>query len=307
MLVGQEAPPTGEPVGEGLRRAMDASLDRLVASLDLQQVGHDRFLAPRGPGQFERMFGGQLLAQALVAAGSTVSDQVPESLHAYFVGAGDPEEDVELQVERVRDGRSVSTRRVTITQGGRPLLTAIAAFHGDEAPAEPRAPASSDPTVEHIPLLQDWVTALRPHQQDRGRTWIDRPPPVEIRIDEPPSFLGGVTSDAPRRHWMRAPGSVGDDPLLHAALLAHASDYLLLDMVMRARPDRVEGRLGALSLDHSLWFHRPVRFDHWHRYDQELVALSGQRGLARGAIRAGGALVATVTQEGLLRPMGPPA
>lgn len=304
MSTDQDAPTHGGPADEALRQAIHASLDGLLVALDLKLVSSDRFLAPRGPGQFDRLFGGQLLAQALMAAGATVSGQDPESLHAYFVGAGDPAQDVDLLVERVRDGRSVSTRRVTITQGGRPLLAAIAAFHGDPAPRGSAGTAPSDPMVEQIPLLQDWVTALRPHQRDRGRSWIERPPAVEIRIDEPPSFLGGATSDAPRSHWMRVPGEVGDDPLLHAALLAHASDYLLLDMVMRARPDRVEARLGALSLDHSLWFHRPVHFDHWHRYDQELVALSGERGLARGAIRdADGALVATVTQEGLLRPM----
>lgn len=304
MPTDQDAPTGGGPGDEALRLAIGASLDGLLVALDLQRVGSDRFLAPRGPGQFERMFGGQLLAQAVVAAGATVPDQDPESLHAYFVGAGDPAQDVELLVERVRNGRSVSIRRVTITQGGRPLLAAIVAFHGDQAPRGSAGPAPPDQVVEQIPLLQDWVTALRPHQRDRGRSWIERPPPVEIRIDEPPSFLGGATSDAPRSHWMRVPGEVDEDPLLHAALLAHASDYLLLDMVMRARPDRVEARLGALSLDHSLWFHRPVHFDRWHRYDQELVTLSGERGLARGAIHdADGELVATVTQEGLLRPM----
>lgn len=300
-----DAPAGTGPADGALRQAISASLGGLLDALDLHRVGSDRFVAQRGPGQFDRLFGGQLLAQALVAAGATAPEHHPQSLHAYFVGAGDPAQDLELLVERVRDGRLVSTRRVTITQGGRPLLAAIMAFHGDPAPRGPAGPAPSDPTGEQLPLLQDWVTALRPHQRDRGRSWIERPPPVEIRIDEPPSFLGGETASTPRSHWMRLPGEVGDDPVLHAALLAHASDYLLLDMVMRARPDRVEARLGALSLDHSLWFHRPVRFDQWHRYDQELVTLSGNRGLARGSIHdADGELVATVTQEGLLRPMG---
>ena len=135
-------------------------------------------------------------------------------------------------------------------------------------------------------------------------TWVDVPPPLDMRIGEPPTFLGGVQALGDRPHWMRVPRPVGDDPALHAALLAYASDYFLLDMVFRTHPEEIEhGRWSGSSLDHSVWFHRPVRFDQWHLHDQRTLGIVGHRGLVQGTLHdEQGRLVATVMQEVLARP-----
>jgi acyl-CoA thioesterase II len=290
--------------GAALARATESALDSILVALELQPMGGDRFRAPGEANRFDRVFGGQVVAQALLAASATVVGKDPDSLHAYFVEAGIPGRPVDVLVDRVRDGRSISIRRVTVTQGKRQLLVAILSFHdGAPEPGLSETP-SSDPGPEGLPLLQEWVHDLSPEQRLVGLNWIEQPPPLEIRMDEPPNFMGGPAAQGPRTHWMRLPRDVGDDPLLHAALLAYASDYLLLDMVLRAYPDRAALTSSAcFSLDHSLWFHRPVRLDRWHRHTQETQAVSGLRGLVRGTIRdSDGRVVASAMQEGLLRP-----
>ena len=167
--------------------------------------------------------------------------------------------------------------------------------------------ASARPDVaapEQLPRLQDWVRAIPEAERGRSITWIDQPPPLDLRIGEAPNFMGGAPAGGARSHWMRLPRPVGDDALLHAALLAYASDYLLLDIAFRAHPEPVEpAAITGFSLDHAIWFHRPVRFDRWHLHTQETVALSGHRGLTKGAIHDdAGHLVATAMQEVLVRP-----
>lgn len=297
-----------EPEGS-LGRSILASLDGLLHALEPEPLGDDRFRVPAEPGQFDRVFGGQVVAQALIAAAATVPGKDPHSLHAYFVEAGAPEQPVEIAVERVRDGRSFSTRRVAVMQGSRTLLIAITSFHSGPATPELAEPAPSAPRPDQLPLLQDWVSDMPPARREFGRSWIERPPPLELRMGEPPNFLGGPPAQGTRSHWMRLPRDVGDEPLLHAALLAYASDYLLLDMVPRAHPERASFETyTGFSLDHALWFHRPVRFDRWHLHSQQTQAISGHRGLVRGAIHdLDGHLVASVMQEVLIRPTRPDA
>jgi acyl-CoA thioesterase-2 len=296
------ATPSG--AGQPLDAAILAALDGLLHALELEPAGDDRFRVVGEPGRFDRVFGGQVLAQALLAAGKTVAGKAPQSLHAYFVEAGAAEESVDLVVERVRDGRSISTRRVTVEQDGRPLLLLMASFHTGSEGAEFAEPTPQVPEPLELPVLQDWVHEMPAALQSHGRTWVDQPPPLDLRIGEPPNFLGGASARGARSHWMRLPRDVGDDPGLHAALLAYASDYLLLDMIPRANPDHspTESYAG-FSLDHALWFHRPVRFDRWHLHTQQTQALSGHLGLVRGTIHDdSGHLVASVMQEGLVRP-----
>jgi acyl-CoA thioesterase-2 len=287
-----------------LERATLTALDELLAALTLEPMGRDRFRAHGETDRFDRVFGGQVVAQALLAAGATVVLKEPDSLHAYFVEGGVPGLPVDVLVDRVRDGRSISTRRVTVMQGTRQLLVAILSFHAGSRDPELAEMAPSDPGPDGLPRLQDWVREFSPEQRLFGLSWIEQPPPLELRMGEPPNFMGGPNAQGPRTHWMRLPRDVGDDPLLHAALLAYASDYLLLDMVLRAYPDRASlGSFTSVSLDHSLWFHRPVRLERWHRHTQETQAISGHRGLVRGLIRdADGRLVASAMQEGLVRP-----
>ncbi|MDT3445110.1 MULTISPECIES: acyl-CoA thioesterase II [unclassified Pseudofrankia] len=306
-------------IDPALRRAILGSLDGLLAAFDLEPLslgppgtepaGTDLFRVRSEPARFNRIFGGQSLAQALVAAHVTVTGQEPCSLHASFVQAGKPGVPVELVVDRIRDGRTMSTRRVTVQQGDRVLLVAIVTFHADgagpEPPADPSVPAA-DP--ERLPLLQDWAEKAPPELRPQALAWVDRPPPLEMRLAEPVVFMGGSPAAGERSHWMRLPRDVGADPGLHAALLTYASDYFLLDMAFRsypggADPDYVPDYASACSLDHAIWLHRPVRFDRWHRHTQETVVVAGHRGLVRGAIHdADGHLVATVAQEVLVRP-----
>lgn len=290
-------------MSEDLDRAVLAALDGLLPALQLESLGGDRFRAGSEPGRFGRLFGGQLIAQALAAAAATVSERPPHSLHAYFVATGTHEQPLQIAVERVRDGRSMSTRRVTVTQDERTLLVAMASFHDNPAEPELADPPPPMPHPESLPLLADWAAQAPPELHRGARTWIRRPPPLEMRIGEPTYFLGGAAAEGPRSHWMRLPRDVGDDPLLHSVLLTYASDYLLLDMAYRSHPDRAPaGSYAAFSLDHALWLHRPVRFDRWHLHTQTLIAISGHRGLVRGAIHdADGALVASTVQEVLVR------
>jgi acyl-CoA thioesterase II len=280
-----------------------AALDALLVALDLEARGGDRFRAAAEPGRFDRTFGGQLVAQALLAASATMDAKAPSSLHAYFAAGGTPDEPVDLEVRRVRDGRSTATREVGVAQGGRTLLTMIAAFHDDPAGVEDAEAEPPGDGPAGIPTLQDWVPDAPEVLQPHSTTWVDRPPPVELRIAEPPVFLGGARTSGPRSHWMRLARPVEGDPVLHAALLAYASDFLLLDMGFRSHPEPfTSGRMVGTSLDHSVWFHRPARFDGWFHYTQETAALVGERGLVRGSIRdEEGRLVASTAQEVLVR------
>ncbi len=289
--------------------AILGSLDDLLRCLEMEPVGVDHYRVPSGVVQmFDRVYGGQLLAQALIGAGRTVEGKAAHSLHAAFVRAGIPGGPIDVVVKRVRDGRTMATREVSVLQGGDALLVGFASFHdnGDWPDVTPVAPGTPHP--EDTPRLQEWARRLPPELGESGRHWIDRPPPLELRLSEPPAFLGGRSSAAPRSHWMRPPRPVGGNELVHAALLAYASDFFLMDMVFRAHPDELgPGRANGFSVDHAIWFHRPPHFEDWHQHTQEALAVVGDRGLARGAIHdQSGRLVASVMQEVLVRPRPAP-
>jgi acyl-CoA thioesterase-2 len=291
-----------------METAVLEALDNLQHALQLEPQGDNRFRVYNEPSRFGRIFGGQLLAQAVLAATATVDDHLPQSLHAYFVRSGDSDTPLDIAVERVRDGRSMSTRHVEVMQDGRTILTAIASFHTNPAEPELAQPPLGSPPPEELPLLQHWVHSTPPGMRGNAATWIDIPPPLEMRIAAPPTFLGGARSVGPRSHWMRLPRDIGDRPALHSAMLAYASDYLLLDMAFRSHPQPVgHDSFTGLSLDHSIWFHRPVRFDEWHVHTQETVCLTGHRAFVRGSLRdTAGHMVASTAQEVLVRPVAGP-
>ena len=287
-----------------LRRAINASLDDVLAALDLRPRGEDSFAVERTrSGTSDRVFGGQLLAQAVVGACATVAGKDIHSLHAAFMRPGQPGAPLEIEVARLRDGRSIATREVAILEAGELLLVAIASFAGLRTEPDITRSAPEVAPPEEMPLLQTLVG-----EAANGRRWIEQPPALELRLPEPPSFLSGISSDNPRSHWMRLPRSVGANHALNAALLAYGSDYFLMDMLFRMHPQELgPGRANGFSLDHAIWFHRPVRFDDWHLHTQEAVALVGDHGLARGAIYdTDGRCVASVVQEVLLR-LGSPS
>ncbi|MET0903856.1 MAG: acyl-CoA thioesterase domain-containing protein [Acidimicrobiales bacterium] len=275
-----------------------SALDELLAALDLRPDGDDRFAVESSGASAARVFGGRLLAQAVAGAAATVVGKEIHSLHASFVRSGTPGAQVKVDVTRLRDGRSVSTREVAVLEGGEPVLVAIASFGTFRDHPEFTAAAPAGPPPEAAPPLEKWAAAAA-----SDRHWVERPLAVEMRLPEAPSFMSGMTSTSARSHWMRLPRNVGESHSLHAALLAYASDFFLMDMIFRAHPEELgPGRANGFSLDHSIWFHRPVRFDGWLRHTQEAVALVGDRGLARGAIHdSAGRLIASVAQEVLLR------
>jgi acyl-CoA thioesterase II len=301
---------TGPFRGSGipLEIATLGALDRLEQALTLQAAGDDRFVAGNEAGRFGRLFGGQLVAQAMAAAAATVTGLTPHSIHASFLRPGSSSAPVQIAVDRIRDGRSMSVRQVAVQQAGRTLLTATVSF--DTNPEPPHVDSAARPVAapESLPLLQHWAQQAPPELAGSASTWINTPPPLEMRIAEAPTFLGGAQAPGQRAHWMRLPRAVDGGPETHAALMAYASDYLLLDMAFRNHPHRVSyTTYTGLTLDHTFWLHRPVRFDQWHLYTQQTVAVGGHRALVHGnVIDAGGCHVASTAQEVLVRPMTEP-
>ena len=243
-----------------------------------------------------------------MAAGRTVTDgrgadRPVHSLHAYFLRPGDPRIPILYQVDRIRDGKSFTTRRVAAIQRGEPIFHLSASFHVQETGVSHQQPMPEVPDPETLPT---WAEVMSPHAEALG-DWYERPRPIDVRpIGEP--LRTSPEDSAPRapshRMWFRADGSLPDDPLLHSCLLAYASDMTLLDTVMLPH-GQIWKEGSQASLDHAMWFHRPFRADEWLLYDQHSPTASGARGLATGTIYTrDGALAVSVVQEGLLRPGG---
>jgi acyl-CoA thioesterase-2 len=278
-------------------------LDRLVHLLDLEETAEDRYAGRQPKSARIRVFGGQVAAQALVAAGRTVDqDRSVHSLHAYFLRAGDPSVPIEYAVERLRDGRSFSARRVVAWQHGEAIFSLAASFQRPAEGVEHQvAMPGGVPSPEALPTL---VERLAPYR-DRIEEWFIRPRAIDLRyVSEPPLMVNSAVHGEPRQMlWMRADGKLPDDPLLHVCVVAYASDMTLLDSVLLAHGVSWDsGRVKAASLDHAMWFHRPVRADEWLLYVQESPAAGGARGFSRAQIFAqDGRLVVSVAQEGMVR------
>ncbi|MFN8027773.1 MAG: thioesterase family protein [Acidimicrobiia bacterium] len=258
--------------------------------------------APRSErGRFDRLFGGQQLGAGVHGRQPHGGGQGPHSLHAYFVEGGTPEEPIDLVVERVRDGRSMSTRRVTLQQGSRTLLTAIARSTPTDSPAMD-LPRPDAPHPDDLPRLQEWVHGMLDERRPFGMTWVDVPPPLDMRIGEPLDLPAVSRPMATAR--IDAGAATSATTCAARRALAHASDYFLLDMVFRTHPEDIEhGAWAGSSLDHSVWIHRPVRFDEWLLHNQRTLGIVGHRGLVQGTLHdEQGRLVATVMQEVLARP-----
>ncbi|OXM60679.1 acyl-CoA thioesterase II [Amycolatopsis vastitatis] len=284
-----EFPGGGQPV-----------LDRLIALLDLEKIEENIFRGVSPAHSPVRVFGGQVAGQALVAAGRTVPEERRvHSLHAYFIRGGDPSVPIVYEVDRIRDGRSFTTRRVVAIQHGKAIFSLSASFQKDEPGIEhAEAMPEGVPEPETLPTLMERAEgyAIGAHA---------RPRPIDVRYVNEPPWITRETGERPSRNqvWMRADGKLPADQLLHVCVLTYASDMTLLDSVLARHgvywdTDKV---LGA-SLDHALWFHRPFRADEWFLYDSASPTASGARGLATGRFfAADGTLIATVVQEGLLR------
>ena len=283
---------------------MTSALDDLITLLDLEPIEVNIFRGVSPNEDRQRVFGGQVAGQALVAAGRTVADsgapyRAVHSLHAYFLRPGDPTVPILYEVDRIRDGRSFTTRRVVAIQHGRAIFNLSASFQIPEEGVSHQSPMPEVPDPETLPTFRE---RLAPMAEELGE-WYRRPQPIDIRHVEQHIRLSAPAPRAPRQQvWLRADGHLPNDPLLHACVVAYASDMTLLDTTML--PHGLVFDAGVMaSLDHAMWFHRPFRADEWLLYDQVSPVAEGARGLATGAIyRQEGQLAVSVVQEGLIRP-----
>ncbi|KOG37954.1 acyl-CoA thioesterase [Streptomyces decoyicus] len=288
---------------------MSNPADKLVDLLDLEQIEVNIFRGRSPQESLQRVFGGQVAGQALVAAGRTTEGDRPvHSLHAYFLRPGRPGVPIVYLVERVRDGRSFTTRRVVAVQQGRTIFNLTASFHKPESGFDHQLPLRRVvPDPEELPTVAEEVRE-RLHDLPVSLERMERRMPFEIRYADRLRWTPEEIEDAEPRSavWMRAVGPLGDDPLVHTCALTYASDMTLLDAV-RIPVEPLWGPRGfdMASLDHAMWFHRPFRADEWFLYDQESPIATGGRGLARGRIYdREGRLLVSVVQEGLFRKLG---
>jgi acyl-CoA thioesterase II len=281
---------------------MTEALDALITLLDLEPIEVNIFRGVSPKERRQQVFGGQVAGQALVAAGRTVEQGTVHSLHAYFLRPGDPTVPILYEVDRIRDGRSFTTRRVVAIQHGQAIFNLSASFHVEEQSIEHQTVQMGEaPDPESLPTLPELLAPI----WDRVPDWY-RSRPIDIRyVESVPWVLRDGPRPARQRMWIRADGALPDDPLLHACIVAYASDMSLLDTALMPHGLKwSDPNVMGASLDHAMWFHRPFRADEWLLYEQDSPTASGARALSHGSIfSADGRLALTVVQEGLLRTM----
>ncbi|MEV6791537.1 acyl-CoA thioesterase II [Streptomyces sp. NPDC051320] len=289
----------------------NSALASLLDLLDLEQIEQDIFRGLSRSAVVPRVFGGQVAAQALVAAGRTVpADRSANSLHSYFLRPGDPGAPIVYTVDRIRDGRSFTTRRVVAVQHGQPIFHLSASFQTYEEGLEHQAPMPQAPDPETLPTAAEMLPRhadrfLDPSVVDR---LLEARAAVDLRyVDDPPYASVGTPREPRSQVWFRTSGKLDgeiDQPMLHVCLATYVSDMTLLDSVLLAhgRGGWATGDVVGASLDHAMWFHRPFRADEWLLYDQESPSASGGRGLGQARIYTrDGHLAVTVIQEGVVR------
>lgn len=288
---------------------MSQALQSLLDLLDLERIERDIFRGQSRSAVVPRVFGGQVAAQALVAAGRTVpEDRLPHSLHAYFLRPGDPGAPIVYTVDRIRDGRSFTTRRVVAVQHGQPIFHLSASFQTHEDGLDHQAPMPSAPDPATLPTSADRLRGYAHLPADIVEKFLATRDAVDLRyVDEPPFGEFGTPREPHSQVWFRTNGKLGgatDEPLLHVVLATYVSDMTLLDSVLLAhgRGGWAVGDVVGASLDHAMWFHRPFRADEWLLYDQESPSASGGRGLGQARIYTqDGRLAISVIQEGVVR------
>lgn len=280
----------------------------LLNLLDIEQLEVDLFRGIGSGGETTtRIFGGHVIAQALAAAYRTVPDRLCHSLHAYFIRPGDPEIPVIYQVDRARDGGSFTTRRVVAIQHGKQILNLSASFHIDESGWDYQHPMPDvqgpDGLLNRAQLRDQYVDKI----PESYRSDFLRERPIEIREVAPRDLLNPVPVDDVNHLWFRMENAAGTSPQMQHILLAYASDMNLLGSSLRPHGlTWFKREVMSASLDHAMWFHAPINFENWHLYTMDAPFTGGARGFNRGAIYAAdGQLVASVAQEGLVRPLKP--
>ena len=279
-------------------------LNQIIKTLDLEEIELNHYLATSPNEGWQRVYGGQVIGQALVAASRTVSpNRSAHSLHGYFLRAGDTTIPILYKVDRIRDGKSFTTRRVVAVQRGQAIFTMSISFQVDEGGLSHQFDMPKVPAPDSLPTEDE----LR---REQAKSWpkefqesFSGSSAIQVKPVDPVDLLNPEPAQAMQRCWMRCGEALPDDPRIHQCVLAYLSDWSLLDTA--SRPHAVsfmQDNVQVASLDHATWFHRPFRADEWLLYDQDSPSASGARGFNRGLIyNQAGELVASTTQEGLLR------
>ena len=279
-------------------------LNQIIKTLDLEEIELNHYLATSPNEGWQRVYGGQVIGQALVAASRTVSpNRSAHSLHGYFLRAGDTTIPILYKVDRIRDGKSFTTRRVVAVQRGQAIFTMSISFQIDEGGLSHQFDMPKVPSPDSLPTEDE----LR---REQTKSWpkefqesFSGSSAIQVKPVDPVDLLNPKPTQAVQRCWMRCGEPLPDDPRIHQCVLAYLSDWSLLDTA--SRPHGVsfmQENVQVASLDHAMWFHRSFRADEWLLYDQDSPSASGARGFNRGLIyNQTGKLVASTTQEGLLR------
>ncbi|QTD98699.1 acyl-CoA thioesterase [Streptomyces cyanogenus] len=288
---------------------MSQALQDLLDLLDLEQIEENIFRGQSRSAVVPRVFGGQVAAQALVAAGRTVpSDRPAHSLHAYFLRPGDPGAPIVYTVDRIRDGRSFTTRRVVAVQHGKPIFHLSASFQVYEEGLDHQTPMPAAPDPATLPTSHERLRGYGHLAPEVVERFLEAREAIDLRyVDEPPYGQYGEPREPHSQVWFRTNGKLHgavDEPLLHVVLATYVSDMTLLDSVLLAhgRGGWAVGDVVGASLDHAMWFHRPFRADEWLLYDQQSPSAHGGRGLGQARIYTqDGRLAISVIQEGVVR------
>jgi acyl-CoA thioesterase-2 len=282
----------------------ETALGHLVRTLALEQLEHNLFRGISPDDGWQRVYGGQVVGQALRAASLTVENRRAHSLHAYFLRAGDPKVPIIYDVDRIRDGGSFSTRRVIAIQHGEPIFSMGCSFHHDEPGFEHQTEMPQVPMPEDLPSEKEMLKALLQSMPEPIKNYWQRERPIEVRPVDLSRYTAPQKSETTTQQvWLRPTGMIPPDPSLHLCAIAFATDIALLDTALVPH-GRVlfDPRLALASLDHALWFHKPASFDDWLLYSTDSPATHGARGFTRGSLfTRSGELVASATQEGLIR------
>jgi len=279
------------------------SINDLIALLDLEEIERNHYRATGPSDGWQRVYGGQVIGQALVAASRTVEDErVAHSLHGYFLRPGELGVPILYKVDRIRDGRSFTTRRVLAIQHGEAIFTMSISFQRAEEGLSHQFDMPAAPPPEGLQDESELRAVWAEQAPEHFATW-NRDRPIECRPVEPKDLFKPESRPPQQMCWMKARDALPDDPRLHQCVLAYLSDWTLLDTATLPHAvSFMQDNVQMASLDHAMWFHRPFRADQWLLYVQDSPAASGARGLNRGLIYSrDGVLVASVAQEGLIR------
>ncbi|MGE3629780.1 MAG: acyl-CoA thioesterase [Sandaracinaceae bacterium] len=283
---------------------MQPDVKPLLERLDLERIDRDLFRGTSPDDGRPRVFGGQVAAQALVAATRTVEGHLTHSLHSYFLRPGNPKRPIIYEVDRIRDGRTFTTRRVVAIQDGEAIYNMAASFQREEEGYEFQLSMPDVPGPESVPSNAERIAEAAKTSKDPIFEWLARlESPIEVRDLDPSDPRAPTKKPGPHMLWFKADGALPDDPIIHQCVLAYASDISLLGASLRQHAlTWFDATLQVASLDHVMWFHRRFRADEWLLYVTESASTSGARGLNHGRIYTqGGVLAASVAQENLMR------